>query len=292
MNTVIIDKKDLSISINNKTLHIEDKKIPLRLIDTLIINSSIKLLASDIIKMTKENIIILFISSNGTDSAIVNSTKTKSAHLKANQYKAHLKDSLLIAKYLLKEKIKTHINHLLSHEIRIDINDLLEKIDKSNNLKELLGVEGSFSKLYFKYYFNLLPKSMHKGKRSKRPPLDPANALLSFFYSLFYNFLTIRLLSFGFEPSIGFLHTPFRSHNALSSDILEIFRADINEFVLNILKNRKVLKDDFTKRGGVYLRYSGRKKLWKDYKNFTSSLSSRVDFEISNIRAMICKEEF
>jgi len=287
MNIVIMDKKDAFVRVENKTLRIDDQKIPLHLIDTLILNSFITLSASQIIKIAKADVTILFLSSNGVDSAVVTSTRTKSAELKSSQYKASVKDDLKIAKNLLSKKITTHAHHLKVHDIQIQYKEVLEKIKEAKKLETLLGIEGSFSKLYFTEYFSLVPKNMHKGRRTKRPPLDPANALLSFFYSLFYNLITIRLLSFGFEPSIGFLHKPFRSHNALSSDILELFRADVNEFVLNIIKEKKIQKSDFTKRNGVYLRYEGRKKLWSDYKELSHKLIRKIDLELADIRSLL-----
>jgi CRISPR-associated protein Cas1 len=111
--------------------------------------------------------------------------------------------------------------------------------------------------------------------------------MMSFFYMLVYNLITIRLLSFGFEPSIGFLHQPFRSHNALSSDFMELFRADINAFVFRIFDEKIIENSDFTKKNGVYLRYEGRKKIWGEFKMFTQMLEPKIDSEIANIRSML-----
>lgn len=133
----------------------------------------------------------------------------------------------------------------------------------------------------------MFPKAIQKGKRSRNPPLDPVNALLSFFYMMIYNLITIRLISFGFEPAIGFLHQPFRSHNALASDIMELFRADINEFVFQLFDSLLLDSSDFTNKNGVYLRYDGRKKIWADLTIFITKIQPKVDYEIANIRSMI-----
>jgi len=150
-----------------------------------------------------------------------------------------------------------------------------------------LGIEGSFSKEYFKYYFTLFPKKFHNSKRTKRPPLDPLNALLSFFYSLLYDIVTIRLLSFGFDPDISYLHTPFRSHHALSSDLLELFRAHINQFAKIIIDKDMISLEDFTKKGGVYLKYSGRKKLYEPLKNLWERLEPQINREIAKLRSIL-----
>ena len=110
---------------------------------------------------------------------------------------------------------------------------------------------------------------------------------MSFLYMLFYNTISIKLISFGFEPSIGYLHRPFRSHNALASDLMEIFRADINSFVHDIFNKNRLQQSDFSKKRGVYLKYNARKKIWSDIKIFIDSLDYKIDTEISKLKALL-----
>ncbi len=287
MNIVIIDKKDALIKTSNASLIVDGQKVPFHLMDTLLIVGKTALLSSDITKITAQKINIVLLSYNLTQSAIISSTLGKSAELKLAQYKKSTTKPLQIAKEILRQKISTHISHLKEHEIIIQESTLQDKIQSAESLEILLGIEGSFSKQYFEHYFSLFPKTLHKSKRSKRPPLDPLNALLSLYYTLFYNLIAIRLIGFGFEPSIGFLHRPFRSHHALSSDILEIFRADINAFVYEIFAKKLISQNDFTKKGGVYLKYDGRKKLWTPFREFSSLLEPKIDTAISNIRGLL-----
>jgi len=104
---------------------------------------------------------------------------------------------------------------------------------------------------------------------------------------LYYKQITAKLLSYGLEPALGYLHTPFREHNALASDILEVFRAEINEKVYEVFSCDYLKKEDFTSKHGVYLKYSGRIKIWKHYLQLISSLKPKLDFEISNLKMKI-----
>jgi CRISPR-associated protein Cas1 len=287
MNITIIDKKDTTIKTANKSIVIDSQKLPFHLVDTLLIVGKNSLHTSDITAMTSEGIQILLLSYNFTKSSIISSTSTKSAELKLSQYSASQTRALPIAKYILKEKFSTHIEHLKGHDITIEKEPLLKKIEDADSIDMLLGIEGSFSRIYFEHYFTLFPKTLHKSKRSKRPPQDPLNALLSWYYTLFYNLIGIKLISFGFEAGIGFLHRPFRSHMALASDMMELFRADINGFVYEIFSQKVVSSSDFSKKGGVYLRYEGRKKLYSSFREFYSSVEPRIDNSISNIRSML-----
>jgi len=286
MKVAFIDKKGINLKVEYKSLKINEQKIPLRLIDTVIISSACMLDTRNILKIIKEEISILLISSRGDDVAIIYSAKSKNAELKMEQYLAQ-QNALYIAKYFISQKIKRHTRHLLKYNIELDNSKVLIDIEKARTIQRILGLEGSFSNRYFRQYFKLLPKRLHLGKRSKQPPLDPVNAMLSFFYMIVYNLISVKLLSFGFEPSIGFLHQPFRSHNALASDFMELFRADINEFIFELFDKKKVVASDFTKKGGVYLKYETRRKVWGYFKPFNQKLQKELDKEITNFREMI-----
>ena len=286
MKVVFIDKKDMQLKVEYKSLKINEQKIPLRLIDTIIVSSFCSFNSRDILKITKEEISILLISARGDDVAMIYSAKSKNAELKMEQYLAQ-KNSLNIAKYFITQKVKRHTQHLLNHKIELNSKRVLLDIERARSTQRLLGLEGSFSSRYFRQYFKLFPKRVHLGKRSKQPPLDPANALLSYWYSLYYNIITVKLLSYGFEPSMGYLHTPFRTHNALSSDILEIFRSAINQAVVSLFKHNLLTNDDFSKKGGVYLKYEGRRKIWGEFVALVDVLKPKLDSEIANLKKMI-----
>jgi len=270
MKTVIIDIKNPTIKVSSQTLVVNSRKIPFNLIESIVIFSNCTLDSKDINKITSLGISIVLVDYK-LNSTLIISTKAKNTQLKMAQYNAFYTKRLAIAKKILSLKISSHISHLQHLGIFLPKKDILNKIDNASSIEILLGIEGSFSKLYFNNFFSKAPKLWHQNKRTKRPPKDPLNALLSFAYTLYYNHISIQLIATGFEASIGFLHTPFRDHYALSSDILEIFRADINAFVLEQIEQKVITLTDFTKKEGVYLRYDGRKKLYKNWQSFVES---------------------
>lgn len=287
MNISIIDKKDATLSFCNNTIKFDDIKLPVRLADTIIITSNVTIDTKDLIKITNSGVNFIFFNPFGNQTTITMTAEQKNADLKLKQYQA-LSKRLYIAKYIIAEKIKRHTFQLGINDIALENSHYLEKLKQVKDIDELLGVEGSFSREYFGHYFTLFSKRLHSGKRTKRPPKDPLNALLSYFYTLLYSLLTVRLLANGFDPSISYLHVPFRSHQALSSDILELFRDRINQFVKIIIDEKIVLIEDFTKKnGGVYIRYDGRKKLYKPLKELWEGLEPNISKEIANLRVII-----
>jgi CRISPR-associated protein Cas1 len=275
MKTVVIDKKEAILTFENSAIKIEQQSIPFRFIDLLILNHKIALETGDILKLTKEGISVLIVSHGNDNLSLISSANTKNGEIKLAQYHSHARH-LDFAKYFLRQKIVSHNEQLNHNEIDISCIKELQQLENAVSIDEIMGIEGSYARKYFKEYFSLLPNSLHKSKRSKQPPLDPVNAILSFWYSLYYHIITVKLLSYGFEPAIGYLHTPFRSHNELSSDLLELFRADINEAVKHLFVNGVVEMEDFSKKGGVYLKFEGRKKIWSYFIALTEALKPKL----------------
>jgi CRISPR-associated protein Cas1 len=288
MNIVFIDKPDIAIEVENKTLRVDGKKIPLRLIDSLVVSNKSEFYSKDILNIISEGISIILHNPNTQQIALIQGASAKNSALKYAQYSS-LSSKLYIAKYFIGEKIKRHSAGLQLFDVDCGAETILQDVQNAESIEELLGLEGSFARLYFALYFTLIHRRYHNNRRTKRPPLDPANALLSYMYSMLYYILTTKLVSHGFEPGIGYLHAPFRTHNALSSDMMELFRHDINADVVRYFKEEIVVMDDFYKKGGVYLNHEGRKKLYPRIKELWSALEPKISAEIANLKGMICK---
>ncbi len=287
MRLLIIDKEGVDIYVKNRVLHLgEGHTLPLRLLDTIIIASKISLNHSTLIALGAEGISVIIL--HRSQGVILVPMESKNSEIKLAQYKAAI-DPLSIASWLLRQKIQTHCRQLSLHGIALSEDSFIKSIESASSLDELLGIEGSFSRSYFQNYFKLFPRTLHKGRRSKNPPLDPLNAILSYLYTLIYYLISVRLIGYGLEPGIGYLHRPFRSHNALASDLMEIFRADINEWVFQLFDRGVLHQKDFSKRGsGVYLRHKPKQRLWADIKSFHRELEPRIDASITLLRRKIC----
>lgn len=290
MRSIIIDRKGATLGIDKKGIKIDnDEYIPFRLIDLLFVNTKIDSHIKDMLKISKEGISIIFFGDRDSDFYLLTQHINHNGDLKLSQYKAHIYKRLEIAKYILKQKISTHIKHLNSIGFEDSANRWIDKIEQATDIASLMGIEGSFASYYFKQYFLSINPTLHKGTRSKQPPKDPINAMMSYLYTIFYYLITTRLIMRGFEVAIGYLHEPFRSHNALSSDVLEIFRASINQEVANWFGDGILHKRDFTsaKNGGVYLRSDSRRAIWEYIKEFIDSKIPQIDNEIAQIKKMI-----
>lgn len=108
---------------------------------------------------------------------------------------------------------------------------------------QLLGLEGEAAKLYFGVFDHLVLQQQSDFRftsRSRRPPLDNINALLSFAYTLLTRDCTTALESAGLDPYIGFMHRPRPGRRSLALDLMEELRAVYaDRFVLSCV-NRKI----------------------------------------------------
>jgi CRISPR-associated protein Cas1 len=121
--------------------------------------------------------------------------------------------------------------------------------------------------------FNLLISQQKEDfifrERSKRPPLDRVNAMLSFLYTLCTHDIASALECVGLDPYIGFFHTLRAGRLSLACDIVEEFRAFIERFTLTLINLKIVQAGDFESQvgGAVLLNEDGRKKVLTAWQN-------------------------
>jgi CRISPR-associated protein Cas1 len=192
--------------------------------------------------------------------------------------------SLQIAKPIIAAKVSNYRHLLLRHQrnhpdncpdsvsLAADtIGRRLTNIQQSETLNELRGYEGECATLYFGVLSSLITSQQEDftfSQRSKRPPLDPANALLSFLYAILANDVRSALETVGLDPQVGFLHQIRSGRPSLALDIMEEFRAYLGDrIMLNLINLKQVTKKDFEIResGEVRMSDSARKELLTAY---------------------------
>ena len=142
----------------------------------------------------------------------------------------------------------------------------LRALNGARDLDTLRGIEGEAAHSYFSALNFVLKPSMKPGfaftGRTRRPPLDPINALLSFLYSMLMNDCRSAIESVGLDPQIGFLHAIRPGRAALALDLMEEFRSYLADRLALTLVNRgQLTPGDFDHRegGAVLLNERGRK---------------------------------
>lgn len=145
----------------------------------------------------------------------------------------------------------------------------MEAVMEAMTPSALRGVEGLAAARYFDALSACFPPEMPFHERSRRPPRNAANALLSWTYAIVLSELDACARSHGLDVGFGFLHEMAHGRPALSLDLLEPFRAPVADLlVLHLLNHRVLGPDNFEVHpddGGTYLAESGRKKFFLSY---------------------------
>jgi len=166
--------------------------------------------------------------------------------LREKQYKQS--DELEIAKKIIANKVGNQ-RILLG---KSDEANKLEKLEiKISNVKyadELLGIEGTASKIFFKAYFNELGWI----RRAPRSKIDINNLLLDIGYTMLFNYTEALLNIYGFDIYKGIYHKLFFQRKSLVCDIMEPFRCLIDKQLLKSHNLKQIDKNDFKLTKGCY----------------------------------------
>ncbi len=145
-----------------------------------------------------------------------------------------------------------------------------ESAARSRSPDSLRGIEGVASVRYFRSLARFMPKAFPFQARTRRPPRNPTNSLLSFVYMLLVNTFDAELRAHGLDPSCGYLHADRERSPSLALDLMEPFRpACADLLVLNLMSHRRISAekhfDPPDENGGVYLNADGREVVFGAY---------------------------
>jgi CRISP-associated protein Cas1 len=203
--------------------------------------------------LSSNNIILHFFNYNGGYSGtFYPRNKYNSGRLLVKQVQAFTDNRLTIAKSIVKG-IGINIYEVLYHyykhnkkEVKVTIDwikkEFFNRVDVSDNIKELMAIEGEVWQRFYADFKYILPEDFIMSKRVKRPPDNPINALISFGNTLLYTKTISSIYRTHLDQRISFLHEPSEGRFSLSLDISEVFKPVIVYKTIFDLVNNKILK--------------------------------------------------
>jgi CRISP-associated protein Cas1 len=156
--------------------------------------------------------------------------------------------------------------------------ELMRTCWKCSTLADLLGIEGSAAKIYFSVFDQLIlqqKEDFYFTERSRRPPLDNLNALLSFLYTMLANESASALETVGLDPYVGFLHQDRPGRASLALDLMEELRpVCADRLAITLINLKQIGGSGFTEKesGGILMNDETRKKVltaWQERKQET-----------------------
>jgi len=162
------------------------------------------------------------------------------------------------------EKVLNYYNmrEISLKEILLKLSPLEDSITSQHDIESLMAIEGNIREIYYSAFDLIVNnESFVMDTRTKRPPRNRMNALISFGNSLLYTTVLSEIYKTHLDPRIGFLHATNFRRFTLNLDVAEIFKPIIVDRIIFQILNKGMIKpDDFNNElGGLYLKEGGRK---------------------------------
>lgn len=290
LNTLYVQTQDAYVHLKGGTILVEHEsmepfRVPLHHLGALVVFGVVHISAPLIQQCAEDGRAVVWLDQNGRFKARVGGKTSGNVLLRRDQWKAHFDEArtLAIAQAFVAGKLQNarqvlmrgarEYNETILEDAATHHAEQLEVLRGVPDIDTLRGIEGLAAQVYFEAFPALIrvPKSdFNFSHRSRRPPRDRTNALLSFLYSLGTGDCVSALEGVGLDPQVGFLHVLRPGRPALALDLIEEFRSVVLDRLALTLINRKELKSsDFEESagGGVLLSADGRKKVLVAYQN-------------------------
>lgn len=294
LNTLYVTQPDVYLSLDgdNIVLLKEQEKIgrvPLHNLESIVAfgytGASPKLMGY----CAEKNISLVFLTMNGRFLARVIGESNGNVVLRKKQYRLseNEMESTRIARNFILGKIfnnKWMLERMTrDYPLRVDVPQfketsqqlslIMDDIRECEDLERLRGLEGQAAISYNKVFDQMIlqqKEDFYFHSRSRRPPLDNVNAMLSFAYTLLANDTASALEAVGLDAYVGFLHRDRPGRVSLALDVMEELRGILaDKFVLSLINMKMMNKDDFLKKenGAVVMSDEARKRFLTAWQN-------------------------
>ncbi len=255
------------------------QQIPIIKVERIVIYGRVKITIPVLELILTEDIPTAFLTIEGRLKGVLEPARSKNILLRIKQFERSRDPSfkLQFARSIVRGKISNQrrlIQRFSSHHPEIDfkpylnqLNWLKDSISYETAISGLRGLEGKATALYFSAYAKLFKDEIKFTNRTRRPPRDPVNSLLSFGYTILVNEYFSLLSASGFDPYLSFYHAIGYGRPSLAIDLVEELRHPIIDMLVLDLIGRRILRlEDFTEsQDGFYLTSEGRKAFFTNY---------------------------
>lgn len=312
MGTLYIDRKDLEIRLDGYALafYTEGERegiIPIKSLKRIVVIGHVKLETPVLHRLADEGISVLFLSGKRQRfRGVFHGRLHKNGLLRLMQYRKtdtpfvnEFSKELILRKIGLQKDLlafaegeRPDLRTVLCRGIAT-LESVLEKmkvLPGGSDIEGLRGLEGGAAASYFTAYTSLFPGSLKFNKRTRRPPEDPVNAMLSLTYTLLHYEVVREIEAIGLDPFIGFYHQFEYGRESLACDLLEPYRPHVDRWVWELFRKRTFTARDFSEgkeRPGCYLKKEGRSRYYILYEEWAEDIRKMLREEVQTLARRI-----
>lgn len=288
LNTLYVQTQGAYLSLDHDTLRVKVEEecrlqIPLQHLGALVLFGNVMISPMAMQRCAEEGREVTFLDFSGHFRCRVVGPTTGNVLLRTAQHDAFRDDvqTLHIAQHIVAAKIRNSRQTLIRgardvktperrqaiSEVSTELVTTMENTRQAETLDEVRGMEGLTAARYFGVFGQLInvdSADFSFTLRTRRPPRDRVNALLSFLYALLTNDCSAAVQGVGLDPQVGYLHAIRSGRPALALDIMEEFRSGlVDRLALTLINRRQVRTEHFDVRHdageSVLLNEDGRK---------------------------------
>jgi len=250
---------------------VSTKPLPIKGIDEIYILAKVDLDSYTMAFIADNNILLHFFSPfqsfRGNFFPSTSNSVNKSGFVLLQQLRAFDDEvhRLYIAKQVTKGHFINGVNNCKKYNIDFEVELYLDNLERAKDIGEVMASEGAYQKNYYQAWNKIIKnqRTFKFTKRSKRPPTDKINCLISYVNTRIYNIVLSEIYKTELDPRIGFLHEPNYRALSLHLDIAEIFKPIIGDNIIFTLLNKNEItsKDFKTNSGRIRFTNEGIKKI-------------------------------
>lgn len=292
LNTLYVTMPESYVHLDNNTVRLDIEheprlRVPLHHLGAVVCFGHVSVSLPLMHRLAEEGVALVLLDTNGRFKARLEGAVSGNVLLRQAQYRA-ADDSafaLGLARNCIAGKVRNCRQVLLrgARESKVeedalilargadDLAAALRALPTAGDLDTLRGIEGEAARQYFTALNHLVRpparEDFRMDGRSRRPPRDRINALLSFLYSLLMNDCRSAIEAAGLDPQVGFLHALRPGRAALALDLMEEFRFFADRLALTLINRGQLEANDFVERegGAVLLEGAARKAVLVAY---------------------------
>ncbi len=307
MGTLYIAKRGYHIKLDGNAMafYLNGKRdgiIPIEPLERVVFIGSMTIDTNVLKRLTKAGATCIFLSGKRMKFwGRLTGTLHNNAMLRLKQYENLQGSSAMeLSRWLVKRKISSQIEFIqnitnqrkdiafFGERVIQTLKKCLETVEKMDNIQTLNGLEGSASNVYFEFYKKLFADSLKFKKRTRRPPLDPVNSMLSLVYTMLHCEVLREIEIIGLDPFIGFYHQFDYGRESLACDFVELYRCDADMFVYRMFAEQIFRDKNFSvTQEGCYLKKESRQNFFELYEQWIEPIREKIKDEVKNFARII-----
>ncbi len=298
MRNIVIDQQDCRISVERECLivshatYLKAKTIPLRQLDSLVIQARMQLDSQMLCMLTGYGIRVQFVPSRGhgqhcfVTGEVHKDARRRLKHFAIAQNEVERRhwaacivqlrlrgQRLLLIKFA--QRFPERLDRLMIAAAKIHV--MQQRIDHTLSIDTIRGLEGRASAVFFADYQLLFAPQLEFHNRNRRPPLDPVNVILSLAFSLLQGIFRQAAYEAGLDVSIGALHELSYGRDSFVCDLIELRRSAIELWVWQLFADEVLtpLHFDYSDAPGhlpCLLDKAGRAKFYMSFSSIQDQL--------------------